>query len=75
MISRWKSEFLENMTAAFEKKDSAKSDTVNTWELYAQIGQLKVENEFLKKKLQQTGNIDQRMQLVNPRSERKGLYI
>ena len=37
------------MSAAFQKEGSAKSDMVNTQELYAQIGQLKVENESLKK--------------------------
>ncbi|MBS1504933.1 MAG: hypothetical protein JST32_22930 [Bacteroidetes bacterium] len=37
------------MGAAFEKDGSVESDTVDTQELYAQIGQLKVENEFLKK--------------------------
>ena len=55
MISKWKSEFLENMAAAFEKENSTKSDTVDTQELYAQIGQLKVENEFLKKSCSKLG--------------------
>lgn len=49
MISKWKAEFLENMAAAFEKKDAVEKEDVDTQELYAQIGQLKVENEFLKK--------------------------
>ena len=48
MISKWKSEFLENMSAAFEKSDSIEENSVDTQELYAQIGQLRVENEFLK---------------------------
>ncbi|MBS1605329.1 MAG: transposase [Bacteroidetes bacterium] len=46
MISKWKSEFLENMAAAFEKKGAAEKESIDTQELYAQVGQLKVENEF-----------------------------
>jgi len=42
MISRWKSEFGENMGAAFEKVGTEENDSVDTRELYAQIGQLKV---------------------------------
>ena len=55
MISKWKAEFLENGSAAFEKESSAKSDIIDTQELYAQIGQLKVENEFLKKSCSKLG--------------------
>jgi transposase len=55
MISKWKSEFLENMSAAFEKKGSAEPESIDTQELYAQIGQLKVENEFLKKSFKKLG--------------------
>lgn len=55
MISKWKSEFLENMAAAFEKKDEVEKEDVDTQELYAQIGQLKVENEFLKKSFKRLG--------------------
>jgi transposase len=55
MISKWKAEFLENMAAAFEKDATAEKDSVDTQELYAQIGQLKVENEFLKKSCKRLG--------------------
>jgi transposase-like protein len=56
MISKWKSEFLENMAAAFERKGATESESVvDTQELYAQIGQLKVENEFLKKSFKRLG--------------------
>lgn len=55
MISQWKSAFLENMSAAFEKPGHQESEEVNTQELYAQIGQLKVENEFLKKSCRKLG--------------------
>jgi transposase-like protein len=55
MISKWKSELLENIAAAFEKKDAVEKEDVDTQELYAQIGQLKVENEFLKKSCKRLG--------------------
>jgi transposase len=55
MISKWKTEFIENMSAVFEKKNTEEKDTVDTQELYAQIGQLKVENEFLKKSFRKLG--------------------
>ncbi len=55
IISRWKSEFLENMSAAFEKSGNEVSDAIDTQELYAQIGQLRVENEFLKKSCRKLG--------------------
>lgn len=54
-FSRWKSEFLENMAAAFEKAGTEENDPVDTQKLYAQIGQLKVENEFLKKSFKRLG--------------------
>lgn len=37
------------MASAFEKKEAIEKEDVDTQELYAQIGRLKVENEFLKK--------------------------
>jgi transposase-like protein len=49
MISQWKAAFLENMAVAFEKGKSKDEADVDTQELYAQIGQQKVEIEFLKK--------------------------
>ena len=55
MISKWKAEFLENMGAAFEKSGAADQEGIDTQELYAQIGQLKVENEFLKKSFKRLG--------------------
>jgi transposase-like protein len=55
MISKWKAELLENIAAAFEKAGSAEKESVDTQELYAQIGQLKVENEFLKKSCKRLG--------------------
>jgi transposase len=55
MISKWKAELLENISAAFEKKEAVEKEDVDTQELYAQIGQLKVENEFLKKSCKRLG--------------------
>jgi hypothetical protein len=43
------------MSAAFEKQTPSDEPTVDTQELYAQIGQLKVENEFLKKSCRKLG--------------------
>jgi len=48
-ISKWKAEFLENMSAVFDKKSAEQEAGVDVQEVYAQIGQLRVENEFLKK--------------------------
>lgn len=68
MISKWKSEFLENMSSVFEKDNSKKNEeNIDVEVLYAQIGQLKIEKDFLKKKLQEIGNINQRMELVSHR--------
>ena len=55
MISRWKKEFVANMSRAFGDQPESKPKEVNTEKLYAQIGQLKVENDFLKKSLKKTG--------------------
>jgi transposase-like protein len=56
IISKWKGEFLENMSSVFEKgiKNDEDQDP-NVEELYAQIGKLKVENEFLKKSCKKLG--------------------
>ncbi len=55
MISRWKAEFLANMASVFENAAKVEEPDVDTQELYAQIGQLKVENEFLKKSFKKLG--------------------
>jgi transposase len=55
MISRWRAELVENMAAAFEKGSKPEEPDVDSQELYAQIGQLKVENEFLKKSFKRLG--------------------
>jgi len=54
-ITIWKREFLENASAAFGSDKEAgpeKDHEAEIDKLYSQIGQLKVENDWLKKKLQ-----------------------
>jgi len=57
MISKWKSEFIENMSTVFERFPRKAEETENPEleKLYAQIGQLKVENDFLKKSCRKLG--------------------
>lgn len=51
-ISTWRSLALKNFGKVFSPDSSdEKEDGVDTQILYAQIGELKVQNEFLKKKL------------------------
>ena len=52
-INTWKKEAVANMSAVFgaDKSDDAADHEKQTDKLYAQIGQLKVENDFLKKNL------------------------
>ena len=51
-ITTWKKEFLSKAGSVFDAKGpAAKTGEPDTEKLYAQIGQLKVENDFLKKKL------------------------
>jgi len=55
VISRWKREVLENLPEIFSKKREKESSEFKSREeeLYKEIGKLKVENEFLKKKYNQ----------------------
>lgn len=49
-ISTWKREFLENSEMVFAEKRAKKGKTKDkTDKLYQKIGQLEVENDFLKK--------------------------
>ena len=59
-ISKCKNEFLERMAVVFENSTSKKShqDSPDLDQLYAQIGQLKVENDFLKKSARRLGISD-----------------
>ena len=52
MISAWKRQLVENAAELFDKNQkSRKQAEAQTDELYRQIGQLKVENDFLARKL------------------------
>lgn len=48
MISKWKQEFIEHGAEVFEKKKED-GNTVDVDKLYSKIGELEVENDFLKK--------------------------
>jgi hypothetical protein len=54
MISKWKQEFLEKSTGVFDKKTEG-DPGVDPEKLYAKIGQLEIENDFLKKSLKKIG--------------------
>lgn len=52
-ISTWKQEFLSKADQVFEKQNSKSEESqVDPEKLYAKIGQLEMEREFLKKSLQ-----------------------
>ena len=50
-INQWKKEAVSKIGVVFDKGKKEVSDEGQLERLYAQIGQLKVENDFLKKKL------------------------
>lgn len=51
-ISLWKSDAIKNISLLFStKKAIAPKELISTEKLYAEIGQLKMENDYLKKKL------------------------
>lgn len=51
-ISMWKSDAIKNISLLFSgEKVAVKKDVIPIEKLYAEIGQLKMENDFLKKKL------------------------
>ena len=55
MISKWKQEFLENSSEVFDKRTSEPEKEVDLDKLYSKIGQLEMENDFLKKSLKKIG--------------------
>jgi transposase-like protein len=55
LISKWKQEFLERGFEIFEKEPQAKTDEADKEKLYAKIGQLEMERDFLKKNLKKIG--------------------
>lgn len=50
-VSAWKKKLLESSTEAFTRKNEKREEDFDAEreKLYSQIGQLKVENDFLKK--------------------------
>ena len=54
VISKWKIEFLEKSSGVFDKKADEESG-IDPEKLYAKIGQLEMENDFLKKSLNKIG--------------------
>ncbi|WP_026350476.1 transposase [Dyadobacter beijingensis] len=48
-VSAWKREFLERAGKAFGEEPSKEEESVDVDNLFKQIGQLQVENDFLKK--------------------------
>jgi transposase-like protein len=54
VISKWKQEFLEKSADVFDNKSEGESG-IDPEKLYAKIGQLEIENDFLKKSLKKTG--------------------
>ncbi len=55
MINRWKKEFLERAPEVFSKPHPQKQAETDLEKLYAKIGQLEMEKEFLKKNLKKLG--------------------
>lgn len=53
-ISAWKKEFVANASLAFGKED-AQEGAPDLTHLYAKIGQLEMERDFLKKNLRKSG--------------------
>jgi transposase-like protein len=54
IISKWKQEFIERSMNVFEKRTEGESG-IDPEKLYAKIGQLEIENDFLKKSVKRAG--------------------
>jgi transposase-like protein len=54
-IHEWKRRLTEQAASVFERDNAKPIETIDPAELYEQIGRLKVELEFLKKKVAQFG--------------------
>ncbi len=55
-IGKWKQEFLSRAASVFEKAWEAETgEQIDPNQLYAKIGRLELENEFLKKSLKKLG--------------------
>ncbi|WP_231716910.1 IS3 family transposase [Desulfosarcina ovata] len=66
MVSSWKRQMLEGVADIFDKNHKSRKQAEDqTDELYRQIGQLKVENDFLSRKLKQMTS-KQRKAIIDP---------
>jgi transposase len=54
-ITRWKKEFLERAPQLFEKSNPADDHEKEMEKMFAKIGQLEMERDFLKKNLKKLG--------------------
>ena len=55
-IGKWKQEFLSRAASVFEKSTEAETqEQIDPDHLYAKIGRLELENEFLKKSFKKLG--------------------
>jgi transposase-like protein len=54
-IARWKKEFLERAPELFDRKRVEKEEGPDIEKLYAKIGQLEMERDFVKKNLKKLG--------------------
>ena len=55
IISKWKKEFLQNSAHVFDQQSKEVEKEIDVEKLYAKIGQLEIENDFLKKNLRKIG--------------------
>jgi transposase len=55
MIGKWKQEFIEGAAGVFDKKSDKTQAPVDVEKLYAKIGELEMDREFLKKNLRRIG--------------------
>jgi transposase len=55
VITKWKKEFLESAAHVFENKQGVDEPAQDVDKLYSKIGQLEMENDFLKKSLKRAG--------------------
>ena len=55
IISKWKQEFLDKAEMVFDKNHPGNKTEPDQEQLYSKIGQLEIENDFLKKSLKKLG--------------------
>ena len=53
LITKWKKRLIASLPELFDGKTNKKEDILDVNDLYKEIGKLKIENEFLKKKYDQ----------------------